>query len=304
MSRVTQVLGWSSRVLVASGILLLIPHATADDESPADLLPRSEARQQLEAALASRVDLEFIDTELGQALTFLSDRYQTHFLIDEPALTDMGLTASDPVNLNVSGIELHTALQLYLESRGLDLLIQDGVALVTSHDRVASTMETRVYPWNEADGVSAEQIAQVIRSSIRQDSWRAASTSGNDAAPWSNYDDTYYDDYASPEPASGLGDLMGGLGMAADGSSSTTAASPDPNVSHPAISALPGGLVITHCQPAHREITALLDQLRRLPATSTPSDSDLTIDEYESPFDTTTSPNPGLEDFPFTENFN
>jgi hypothetical protein len=111
-----------------------------------DLKQNNPNEQRIYEALDKKVDMEFIDTELGQAITFISDRYQIPIIPDETRLTEFGVGLDQPINLVISGITLRSALKLMLEQHDLTYIIEDEVMKVTTSEYANGLLQTRVYP--------------------------------------------------------------------------------------------------------------------------------------------------------------
>lgn len=111
-----------------------------------DLKVNNPNEQRIYEALDKKVDLEFIDTELSQAIQYLSDRYQIPILPDETRMTEFGVGLDTQINLVISGISLRSALKLMLEQHDLTYIIEDEVMKITTVDYAQQLLQTRVYP--------------------------------------------------------------------------------------------------------------------------------------------------------------
>ncbi len=111
-----------------------------------DLRKNSPIEQRLEAALSERTDLAFVDTPLTDAIDFLEDVHGISIIIDTAALTDEGVDPSAPVNLELSGITLRSALKLMLGPLQLTYVIEDEVMKITTQVKADEVLSTRVYP--------------------------------------------------------------------------------------------------------------------------------------------------------------
>lgn len=111
-----------------------------------DLRQNNPNEQRIYDALDKKVDLEFIDTELSQVLSFLQDRYQIPIRPDETRLTDFGVGLDSQVNLVISGVSLRSALKLILEQLDLTYIIEDEVMKITTTEFANQQRQSRVYP--------------------------------------------------------------------------------------------------------------------------------------------------------------
>jgi uncharacterized membrane protein YgcG len=111
-----------------------------------DLRQNNPNEQRIYDALDKKVDLEFIDTELSQVLSFLSERYQIPIRPDETRMTEFGVGLDTQVNLVISGVSLRSALKLILEQLDLTYIIEDEVMKITTAEFANQQRQTRVYP--------------------------------------------------------------------------------------------------------------------------------------------------------------
>jgi uncharacterized protein with von Willebrand factor type A (vWA) domain len=111
-----------------------------------DLRKNSPIEQRIEAALAERTDIAFADTSLTDAIDYLKDYHQIMIYIDQTALQDEGVDPSSPINLELSGITLRSALRLMLQPLGLTYVIEDEVMKLTTQTAADEVLTTRVYP--------------------------------------------------------------------------------------------------------------------------------------------------------------
>jgi len=114
--------------------------------SSVDLKKNSAQEQRISAELNSRTDLAFTDVALSEAIDFLRDYHQIPIIIEETALSDEGIDASVPVNIELSGISLRSALRLLLEQHALTYVIEDEVMKITTETSANERLSTRVYP--------------------------------------------------------------------------------------------------------------------------------------------------------------
>lgn len=111
-----------------------------------DLKQNNPNEQRIYDALNKQVDIEFIDTELKQALDYLADRYQIPIIPDETRMTEFGVGLDSQINLVISGITLRSALKLMLEPHTLTYIVEDEVMKITTADYANQVLQTRVYP--------------------------------------------------------------------------------------------------------------------------------------------------------------
>ncbi|MEZ6065585.1 MAG: hypothetical protein R3B90_07700 [Planctomycetaceae bacterium] len=250
--------------LVVLATLLLTNAAFGEDAAPTPSAATTGKSAQLrfEQALDQPIAVEFINTELGQVIAYLQDRYQIPILPSEDELSRIGVDLADSVNLVVAGIPMRDVLEMILEPRGLGLLIENGVLKITSAIVVDSTYETRVYRVHQLNPLTAEMVVEIIHQTIAQPSWHQAPGRLSQGAK------------VTIPPGVRLMELTSGGGLPA-----VPGGQVDPNggqpplrssLSRPAIVAVPGGFVMTHNQPVHRQVAQLLEQLNDLRAPEVP----------------------------------
>ena len=106
----------------------------------------SPQRNEIESALGSKTELDFIDAPLREVVETLEEQHQIPIEIDKRALEESGLTLDAPVTISVSGISLRSALKLCFRDLGLVFLIQDEVLQVTTPEEAETRLTTVVYP--------------------------------------------------------------------------------------------------------------------------------------------------------------
>ncbi len=111
-----------------------------------DLHKNSPIEERIQAALREETETGFVDTPLSEAIGFLSDFHDITIMLDEPALTEEGLGTDEPINLDVAGITLRSALRIMLEPLQLTYVIEDEVMKITTQVKADEKLTTRVYP--------------------------------------------------------------------------------------------------------------------------------------------------------------
>ena len=107
--------------------------------------PAAAAEKPLEAKLNERIDVEFVETPLKDTLQYLRDHCQVQFVFRMKALTDAGVSADQPVTLQLKQVRLNTLLELMLSDLGLVHTEKDDLLIITTPDDAESTLEIRVY---------------------------------------------------------------------------------------------------------------------------------------------------------------
>lgn len=142
-------------------------------DGAAPLLPEQQIRQ----ALNERTQMAFTDTPLTDALDFLEDVHKVTMILDVAALQDEGVDPGTPINLEISGVTLRSALNLALKPLHLTYLVEDEVLKITTLQKANETLVTRVYPVRDlADDVEElESIIEAVQAGCDQAGWATTS---------------------------------------------------------------------------------------------------------------------------------
>lgn len=113
--------------------------------SPAAAEMDGELSDQVRAKLVKRVDVEFMETPLGDALTFLAEKAGVQIYLKRRALDDVGITPLDPVTFNLAQIPIDMALDLMLDELQLDYTIDRGIVVVSTPEDIEMNLQVAVY---------------------------------------------------------------------------------------------------------------------------------------------------------------
>ena len=128
-----------------------LDHVVAQDEvAPGEQAalraPTLDASDRLaEAELRNRVDIDFIDIPIVEALDELCSQVGLQFYLKEKYLEDEGISADAPVSLSLDQVSDEMALDLILEQLELTYIICDGIVLVTTEQDLENVAVVRVY---------------------------------------------------------------------------------------------------------------------------------------------------------------
>ncbi len=106
------------------------------------------AERRIREALDQPTQIEFVDTPLKDVIDYLKDLHHIEIQTDDSAFKAGGVGESVPVNKNLKGISLRSALKTVLDETGGTYVVRHGVLLITSPFRAEGNdlMEARVYP--------------------------------------------------------------------------------------------------------------------------------------------------------------
>ena len=106
------------------------------------------AERRIREALDQPTQIEFVDTPLKDVIDYLKDLHHIEIQTDDSAFKEGDVGESVPVNKNLKGISLRSALKTVLDELALTYVVRHGVLLITSPFRAEGNdlMEARVYP--------------------------------------------------------------------------------------------------------------------------------------------------------------
>jgi hypothetical protein len=130
------------------------------------------ARQRLQI---NKIDGEFNDVPVSDALTYLSDRIGVQFHIDKQSLENASVNNDTPVTLRLKNVPAEMLLDLILRQANLGYRLRNGVILVASKEDIQSQTEVRVYElpvggFEEGVGL-AEELAALIPATVEVNNW-------------------------------------------------------------------------------------------------------------------------------------
>lgn len=126
--------------------------------------------QRIFGALDEETTMELIEVPLQEVLDFTSNLHAVPIVLDAKVIDQ--IDRDQPINLDVKGLPLKSALQLVLEPLELEFVVKHDVLLITTNERAESMVETRVYNVRgiEAPG-EPDTLANVITRTVSPDSW-------------------------------------------------------------------------------------------------------------------------------------
>ncbi|MHB8971544.1 MAG: hypothetical protein ACYC3X_04615 [Pirellulaceae bacterium] len=139
--------------------------------------------EKIEQALDAIAVVDFNETPLQDAVSYLRETYQIPIIIDQRALDDIGVGSDRPVTISLRGISLRSVLKLMLNELDLTYVVQDPVLKITTPEGAAKELAVRVY--SVADLAVADRsslvvdeqdsnygtILRVITSHVAPESW-------------------------------------------------------------------------------------------------------------------------------------
>lgn len=179
-------------VVVWLAISVLAVTVTAEDPAvlpvvidPIDASPDYQHEQRIREELMQPTSIDMVDTPLVDVVAYLMDAHDIQILLDAQALEDVGASADTPVIMHVKNISLASALELMLGDHDLTWVVRHGVLLITSSDRAAERLSTRMYPVGDLlakkdDGaLDYTPLLHALTTTIAPTSWNEVGGSGS-----------------------------------------------------------------------------------------------------------------------------
>jgi hypothetical protein len=99
----------------------------------------------LEEKLNLRLDVDFVDTPLKDAITYLQDHTGIQFVLRTKKLEEAAVSPDAPVNRTLKKVRVSTLLDLLLDELELTYVDKDDLLLITTPEDAESTLQIRVY---------------------------------------------------------------------------------------------------------------------------------------------------------------
>jgi len=159
--------------------------AAADKKTEAGKTPPAEAAApiedmtaHIEKQLASKTELQYLDTQLGDVINDLELRHKVDIQVDKDALTSEGKSLETVFNLQLRDVSLQSALNQLLKEHGLTWVVVDEVLLVTTKADAATRATVNVYSvadLGDGDGnIDYDELTEMLTQSVDPESWRSA----------------------------------------------------------------------------------------------------------------------------------
>ena len=159
-----------SRLLPFAAALVLFTSLVAhSDEKSAGIAIDDDA--ELEQALSSTTEIQYLDTQLGDVVTDLELRHKINIEIDVAQLKAKGKSHETPITLSLKDITLESALNALLQQEELTWTIQNQTLLITTLEAEPKYGVTKVYQVDDL-GSDLSSSQGVLEQSIAPESWR------------------------------------------------------------------------------------------------------------------------------------
>lgn len=111
-----------------------------------DLRTKTESEKMIEKSFDEVVSLNVEERPLSELIEEWSQDFGINIYIDLAAFTDEGLESDPTITLTVSSIKFRNLLNLVLTQHGMAFCIHDEVLLITTPEKAAEYLVTKVYP--------------------------------------------------------------------------------------------------------------------------------------------------------------
>lgn len=174
---------WTFGFVVLGLLHASLASAAADQKAEAGKTPPAGAAApiedvvaHIEKQLASKTELQYLDTTLGDVVGDLELRHKIDIQVDKDALTSEGKSLETVFNLQLRDVSLQSALNQLLKEHGLTWLVTDEVILITTKADAATRTSVNVYSvadLGDGDGnIDYDELTEMLTQSVDHESWR------------------------------------------------------------------------------------------------------------------------------------
>jgi hypothetical protein len=130
----------------APGVANLVGQDVQADNKKSTPPDQAQNEPTLEEKLNKRLDVDFVDTPLKDAISFLQDNTGIQFVIRQKKLEEAGNVSVDtPINKTLKRVRVSTLLELLLDELELTYVDRDDLLLITTPEDAEATLQIRVY---------------------------------------------------------------------------------------------------------------------------------------------------------------
>lgn len=127
----------------------------------------TEREEKIQSALQRRTQVNFPEIPLAEVINYFRELHDVPILIQTKDLTDVGITRDEPITLDIKDLSFKNALLQILDPLDLTFVVEREMILITSKDKAAEMLKTRVYPVGDLCSESPDYITleDVLRHS-------------------------------------------------------------------------------------------------------------------------------------------
>ncbi len=158
---------------------------TNEAAKAAEKLPPEDRIRQ---ALQKKIDVDYVNTPLDNLVEDLKKKLNIPIVLDNKALSEIGVEITAPVTFRLSNVSADHALRLMLRSLGLTKIITPETLLITTPEEADNRLITKVYDvWDlvtskNTDGREVTDFVQLmdaITSCVKPQTWDAVGGPGS-----------------------------------------------------------------------------------------------------------------------------
>jgi hypothetical protein len=167
-------------MLVSAGSTIAADKKADEGKTPpaSEAAPIDDMSAHIEKQLASKGEVAYLDTQLGDAINDLKLRYRVDIHLDKDALTSEGKDETSVVNLMIKDVTLQSVLNRLMKQHGLVWTVADEGILITTKTGDANRTTVNVYSvadLGDGDGnIDYEELTEMLMQSVDPESWRTA----------------------------------------------------------------------------------------------------------------------------------
>lgn len=136
---------------------------------------RLQKARRITKALDGEIMLDFNEAPLSEVVDYLETLREIPIVIDTRALDEVGLGTDTPLNVNLSGITLRSALKIMLGQLDLTYAVRDEVLMITTEEEARLQLDPRIYP---IENWQPGRLVALIPQVIAPETWRQAGGTG------------------------------------------------------------------------------------------------------------------------------
>jgi uncharacterized membrane protein YgcG len=101
---------------------------------------------RIQAALDKVEKFQYPQISLADVASDIATRFQIPVVLNKKSLEDLGVGTDTPIEMDLQGVTLRSALRLILKEHDLTYLIKDEVLQITTNEDAENQLITKVYP--------------------------------------------------------------------------------------------------------------------------------------------------------------
>lgn len=127
----------------------------------------TKREEKLEAALQVDTEGNFPEIPLAEAMIYFTHLHNVPIVVQKKDLENYDISVDVPINAKLKDISLKNALIQILDPIDLTYVVDRDLILITTKDKAANMLKTRVYPVGDLCRSGPEHDYQVLADAIR-----------------------------------------------------------------------------------------------------------------------------------------